>query len=227
MLAGGTLEDTVKLVTDFGNSLKDMVSYSEPFVAPSAGAFHTGSTPQLLPDVQNFTNPAEVMNYFESNSSVYSAAVDLGAGSTIPSNKDLATSASELVDALNKLKVGVKPMRLEAAKSNIDESLTDLAYESEIDDDLAKRALGESLASNIKAINEDSLNLRARDIQNAWSGLTAYNYLSEIPKAGGDEAPKVQKNLAGRSSRQVRVVSKSDPLSIQVQRRRKLGLPLL
>lgn len=227
MLAGGTLEDTVKLVTDFGNSLKDMVSYNEPFIAPNAGAFHTGSTPQLLPDIQNFTDPAEVMSYFEANRSVYSAAVDLGAGSTIPSNKDLATSASELVDALNKLKIGVKPMRLEAAKANIDESLTDLAYESEIDDDLAKRALGESLASNIKAINEDSLNLRAREIQNAWSGLTAYNYLSEIPKAGGDEAPKVQKNLAGRSSRQVRVVSKSDPLSIQVQQRRKLGLPLL
>ena len=226
-LGANSLEDAVKQVTDFGNSLKDMISYNEPFVAPSAGAFHTGSTPQLLPDIQNFTDGSEVMNYFQSNSSVYSAAVDLGAGSTIPSNKDLATNASELVDALNKLRSGVRPMRLVAAEENKDESLTDLAYESEINDDLAKRALGESLSSNIKAVNEDSLNLRARDIQNAWSGLTAYNYLSEIPKAGGDEAPKVQKNLAGRSSRQVRVVSKSDPLSIQVQRRRKLGLPLL
>jgi len=227
-LGANSLDDAVKQVTDFGNSLKDMISYSEPFVAPNSdGAFHTGSVPQLLPDVQNFTDASEVMNYFQSNSSIYSAAVDLGAGSVIPSNKDLATNASELVNALNKLKSGVKPMRLAAAEENKQEDLSDLAYESEIDDDLAKRALGESLSSNIKAVNEDSLTLRARDIQNAWSGLTAYNYLSEIPKAGGDEAPKVQKNLAGRLSRQVRVVSKSDPLSIQVQQRRKLGLPLL
>ncbi|CAB4194571.1 hypothetical protein UFOVP1264_26 [uncultured Caudovirales phage] len=234
----GVVDTVEELANAIVQQFKEVQQYTlaqNPFVNPIEGidgAFYTGSSPQLFPDIVNLVSPDDVMEYIKNNPGVGDAMISIHENTPF----DIASNVKKKIDVLksipdaytqlvqqaademdpnlvtfNKLasKTGVKPEELLDALGYEDQSSIDPSFMSSI--------------NQIQAITMQ----RADQLQKAWSVLIA----SKIVEGGGGEGPKVQKafrNLTPEpSSRQVQVVSKSHPLSLQVQHRKALGLPLV
>jgi len=93
------------------------------------------------------------------------------------------------------------------------------------------RRAGYSPGREMTIFDANVISERARNLQKGRSLAQAQRLMAEM---SGGAAPKatppageLTKSLQASSSRQVQVVSKSHPLSLEIQRRRRLNLPLV
>ena len=248
--AGGTVggksraDEAATYMNELAQSIADLTALSHPFSDPagtdSSAAFHVSDRPQGFKDIVSLDNPAKFKMYKDQNPDIAQLAVVLGWDDARDSYLPLsavAANVNQKLSALQNVKRAQDIVMADLKANGHDVGrqaprLPALVQGAGLTMDNLQSIIGHKIddASDMGVGAYDPTK-KALEVQRAWSLITAARLLTDM--SGGDVLPKAQdavlrKNSAvGRSSRQVRVVSKGHPLSLAVQHRRKAGLPLL
>jgi hypothetical protein len=234
---GMSADDFKKKIVEAGAQMATAASFQEPFAAASAGdnsEFYTGSKPQAFDELSMVSDPASITRLLQSNRPLANAFNEMSAFSSD------AEAADVIADYIKILTNAQKTSAQALASKSPDYSLETVLNAAGIKPDAWAKAIGNpedlrragySSGREMTIFDSNVISERARNLQKGRSLAQAQRLMAEM---SGGATPKatppsgeLAKSLQASSSRQVQVVSKSHPLSLEIQRRRSLNLPLV
>jgi hypothetical protein len=234
---GATFDDFKKMILDAGAQMATAASFQQPFATAIAGdnaEFYTGPKPQAFDELSMVSDPASINRLLQSNRPLANAFNEMSA---FADDTEAAGVIAEYVDVLTSVRdAAAKSMALRDPDYSMDKVLAASgvkpdAWAKAIGNPEDLRRVGYSPARPMSIFDANVISERARNLQKGRSLAQAQRLMAEM---SGGAAPKatppageLAKSLQASSSRQVQVVSKSHPLSLEIQRRRSLNLPLV
>lgn len=234
---GSSFDDFKKMILDAGAQMATAASFQEPFAAAGVGdnsEFYTGPKPQAFDELSMVSDPASINRLLQSNRALANAFNEMSAFSSD------AEAADVIADYIKILTDAQKTSAQALASKSPDYSLETVLNAAGIKPDAWAKAIGNpedlrragySPGREMTIFESNVISERARNLQKGRSLAQAQRLMAEM---SGGAAPKatppageLAKSLQASSSRQVQVVSKSHPLSLEMQRRRRLNLPLV
>ena len=234
ILGAANSDDAAVALRNSAQTIIDLTRLLDPFQPVTADGGN--AKPMAFDDIVALDTPDKFKAFKSANPELADMAVQLGwdekTGSYLPMGV-VATSAKTLIDGYSRLAVAVEHVKQQIRSSGGDVSFSpnEALGSAGLTAEQAGQILGKpGPITNVADLANANVTTKIQDIQRAWSLVTTARLLQALGEGGvlpKAEDAVLMKSEAARWSRQVRVVSKSDPLAMEVARRRAAGLPFV